>query len=241
MEFAIFVLVIAGLVAARIAYGKMLEQGMRTRIVETSLSPDALSQIFVQKVVGSTWKLVDDDPMVAQSPLISGIRQQIYLEIVSLPTGRTRAVVGVARWSMNRGIPAKAHTIRMRLDAFERAVRGQDPAVGIETRGLRVEVGAGAPTLDPAVRPPDPGLPAQDPWSQLERVVVDDADLGADWGSRVDEIGGDDAGGYDVLPPTAPPPQAPALAAGWYLDPLGSGLRWWDGSAWTDATSPVAS
>jgi len=31
---------------------------------------------------------------------------------------------------------------------------------------------------------------------------------------------------------------APPPAAGWYPDPHGSGLRYWDGSAWTDQTEP---
>lgn len=32
----------------------------------------------------------------------------------------------------------------------------------------------------------------------------------------------------------APAPQAPAVAAGWYADPSGSGRqRWWDGTSWT--------
>ena len=42
----------------------------------------------------------------------------------------------------------------------------------------------------------------------------------------------------DLSPPTAPP-------AGWYPDPHGTDLRWWDGSAWTQhvqaANPPPAS
>lgn len=48
-------------------------------------------------------------------------------------------------------------------------------------------------------------------------------------------------------PPSAPPPQPPVdqgPAPGWYQDPTGTGLRWWDGSAWTghlhDPASPAA-
>lgn len=32
--------------------------------------------------------------------------------------------------------------------------------------------------------------------------------------------------------PSTPPPQSPP--AGWYSDPEGSGLRWWDGTRWTE-------
>lgn len=35
----------------------------------------------------------------------------------------------------------------------------------------------------------------------------------------------------DRVPTESPP-------AGWYADPAGSGLRWWDGREWTDSTQP---
>lgn len=34
------------------------------------------------------------------------------------------------------------------------------------------------------------------------------------------------------MPTSTPPPQPPS--AGWYPDPEGSGLRWWDGTRWTE-------
>lgn len=42
------------------------------------------------------------------------------------------------------------------------------------------------------------------------------------------------------MAPLDPPPQQPT--AGWYPDPNGPGLRWWDGGLWTDHvhTDPVA-
>jgi hypothetical protein len=36
--------------------------------------------------------------------------------------------------------------------------------------------------------------------------------------------------GYAADPAAAPP--------GWYADPQGAGLRWWDGQRWTEHTSP---
>jgi len=47
-------------------------------------------------------------------------------------------------------------------------------------------------------------------------------------------------------PPTGPagaslPPEGAQPLAGWYPDPDGEGLRWWDGAAWTsDETSGTA-
>lgn len=39
----------------------------------------------------------------------------------------------------------------------------------------------------------------------------------------------------DVPPPPAGPPVGPQ--AGWYANPDGDGLRWWDGSQWTDSVT----
>lgn len=33
---------------------------------------------------------------------------------------------------------------------------------------------------------------------------------------------------------SVPVPEPATLAPGWYADPLGAGLRWWDGSRWTE-------
>jgi Protein of unknown function (DUF2510) len=35
-------------------------------------------------------------------------------------------------------------------------------------------------------------------------------------------------------------PQQPSVPAGWYPDPGGQGLRYWDGAAWTEHTAPAA-
>ncbi len=47
-----------------------------------------------------------------------------------------------------------------------------------------------------------------------------------------------------VMPPatpvSTPPVTEPGTPPGWYSNPVGTGLRWWDGSTWTDATAPSA-
>jgi hypothetical protein len=40
-----------------------------------------------------------------------------------------------------------------------------------------------------------------------------------------------------TVPSTTPPPKLPP--AGWYPDPEGSTLRWWDGERWTDHRQPT--
>lgn len=44
-------------------------------------------------------------------------------------------------------------------------------------------------------------------------------------------------------PPSSPPPPTQVPAEGWYQDPSGTGLRWWDGAGWTehvhDAVAPT--
>ena len=78
-------------------YSKFLLSGMATRTIVTNASPEQVRDVFVRKVAGSTWKIVDDgNPMIAQSPLVTGIRQQIGLE-VSQEGGRCRARVEVLR------------------------------------------------------------------------------------------------------------------------------------------------
>jgi hypothetical protein len=43
-------------------------------------------------------------------------------------------------------------------------------------------------------------------------------------------------GSTQSVPPSTPPPQSPP--PGWYGDPQGAGLRWWDGARWTDHVHP---
>lgn len=133
--FVILFVVVGG--AIRSAYGSWIVKNIATRVVVTSLEPDQLRDIFVRRVAGNTWHIEDDgNPMVAQSSLVMGIRQQIGLGLSTAPDGRAVATVSVMRWTTKRGIPNKAHTLRMRLNSFVNEVQQRDSHCAVVTRPL---------------------------------------------------------------------------------------------------------
>lgn len=163
MESVIGIAVIGGLIALGIAYQVALRRGMRPRLLATSLDDPTLRALFTRHVAGSTWKIVaDGDPMVAQSPLIAGIRQQIAMELGEdgRYPGSTAVRVTVKRYARKtlRGTPTKAHTLRIRMNAFVRAVQHADPtAVELTDSPHLGAVGdssAPAPTAEPASSTP---------------------------------------------------------------------------------------
>lgn len=115
------------LIGGAIAYNSFKYRGFRPRTVQTSLSVDQLREIFEQTVSGKGWAIVDDgNPIVAQSGLLAGIRQQIGLSTTSAATG-TAAEIRVLRYSKKVfGGPTKAHTLRWRMSAFLGAVQRAD-------------------------------------------------------------------------------------------------------------------
>ena len=142
-------------VAAYVAYLGFLRSGMRPRTVVTSLSETQITEVFVAKVAGMGWHTTDwcwDNPdgrLVAESSLLSGIRQQIGLTISTDPRhpGKLVAKVMVKRYSKKLfGGPTKAHTLRMRLSGFASGIKRLDP-------GAQVTVGVAAaiPSNKPVV------------------------------------------------------------------------------------------
>lgn len=120
-----------------IAYGVWLTNGIKPREFETTLRPEQLREIFHERVVRAGWKLVDDgNPLVAQSSLATGIRQQIGLHTVAAD-GHTRVVVGPHRWVTKGLVPKKAHTLRIRINSFVQAVQAKDPAISVRLGELR--------------------------------------------------------------------------------------------------------
>lgn len=121
----VFLLVLA--VAGYIGYNVFKNRGMRPRQVVTDLPPHQLRKIFVEAVAHTGWSIVDDgNPMIAQSGLLSGIRQQIALRVEE-EDGRTCAHLAVIRYSKKTfGGATKAHTLRWRMSTFVSRVRAAD-------------------------------------------------------------------------------------------------------------------
>lgn len=131
------ILVLGGFLAAYLAYARWLESGMQPRSFSTSLDEHALRELFADRVARAGWKVVDDgNPMVAQSSMLSGIRQQIYLRLAE-HDGGLRVTTGPSRWVTSWGVPKKAHTIRMRLNSFVSAVQSRDAAIVVTKQPLK--------------------------------------------------------------------------------------------------------
>jgi hypothetical protein len=122
------VLLLAGLIAAVIAYNKFKMNGMRPRELRTNLSAETVRGIFRDTVAGKGWSIVDEgNPMVAQSTILTGIRQQIALQVTEVDGGGLQARIAVTRYAKKvLGGPTKAYTLRFRIDAFLGAVQRTD-------------------------------------------------------------------------------------------------------------------
>lgn len=128
---------LVGFGAVYFAYATWLTNGIKPRVFKTRVPKTQLRDQFSEKVARAGWKIVDDgNPLIAQSSLITGIRQQIALEL-SEDGPVTTVRVGPQRWVTKWGVPVKAHTIRLRLDSFVKAVREMDPAVAPQKSELR--------------------------------------------------------------------------------------------------------
>jgi hypothetical protein len=126
------ILVFAGLVAGFIAYDKWKRAGFRERQVTTQLSREQLASAFEDKVCGMGWRIVDTgNPIVAQSSLVAGIRQQIALHVSDEGDHRL-ARIWVPRYSQKVfGGTTKAHTLRMRMTSFLNEVQRRDSAATV--------------------------------------------------------------------------------------------------------------
>jgi len=126
------ILLLAGLVVAKISYDSFKKRGFRPREVTTTLTEQRLRQIFEQTVSGRGWSIVDEgNPMVAQSSLLAGIRQQIAL-CIRETNGRRVAHITVVRYSAKVfGGTTKAYTLRWRMSAFLAEVQRADVSADV--------------------------------------------------------------------------------------------------------------
>lgn len=135
------ILILLLVVGGAIGYIVMLRKGIKARQFTTSLSVHEVREIFEEKVARAGWKIVDDgNPMVAQSSLATGRRQQINLSTQSNSDGTLGVDVRPARIIVKYGfIPTKGHTLRTRMNSFTKAVTARDASVVVGTAALREE------------------------------------------------------------------------------------------------------
>jgi hypothetical protein len=123
---------LAALIAAYLAYNSYKRRGFRSRQITTGLQAEQLRGLFESTVAGKGWSIVDPgNPMIAQSGLLAGIRQQIALQIDE-NSGHTVARIAVLRYSRKVfGGTTKAHTLRWRMNSFIAAVQRLDASASI--------------------------------------------------------------------------------------------------------------
>jgi hypothetical protein len=134
MMVAVGPLVLIGGIAAWIWYQSWLRQGLKARRVLTMLPEDRVRLLFQDRVARLGWTIIDDDnPLVAQSPILAGRRQQIALMIHRRPEGHLALQVAPSRvWYKGLArVPYKAHTLRMRINSFVAAVATEDPVARV--------------------------------------------------------------------------------------------------------------
>jgi hypothetical protein len=126
------ILVIGVLIAAAIGYNRFKMNGFRPRTVTTRLTGDQLRAIFRDTVAGTSWSIVDEgNPIVAQSSLLMGIRQQIALQVTEA-NGTTHARIMVLRYSKKiLGGTTKAYTLRWRMTSFLNEVMRTDRSASV--------------------------------------------------------------------------------------------------------------
>lgn len=126
------ILFLVVVIAAAIGYNNFKLKGFRPRMVTTRLTGDQLRAIFRSTVAGTGWSIVDEgNPIVAQSGLLAGIRQQIALQVTETDRG-TQCRIMVLRYSKKvLGGATKAYTLRWRINAFLNQVQRTDQGASV--------------------------------------------------------------------------------------------------------------
>jgi hypothetical protein len=131
---AIVVLIV--LFAAWFGYVTWLKHGVRPRVLHTRLPADQVRAVFVDKVARGGWQIVDDgNPLVAQSSLITGTRQQIGMSVRPTAGGVAVDIRPLRmRVKVITNVPTKGHTLRIRMNSFVNEVQRRDPALQLAGR-----------------------------------------------------------------------------------------------------------
>jgi hypothetical protein len=133
-----------GLIWAVVAYGNWLRRGVAARTIRTTLDPEHVRDLFASSVCTGGWRVVDDgNPVVAQSSLATGARQQLSMEVTATADGAYEASIWPNRLMVRTlsRVPTKAHTLRMRMNRFVQAVSAADPGSGASSVVLPASVG----------------------------------------------------------------------------------------------------
>ncbi|AUI58176.1 hypothetical protein [Amycolatopsis sp. BJA-103] len=127
---ALIVVVIAVLY---LGYTAFKRHGFRPRRVETVLSGQQLRHVFKKKVARRGWSIADDgNPMIAQSALLAGIRQQISLRISEADGCTVGELAAILHEKKAFSDPAKAYSLRWRMNAFIAQVRRLDATAKVK-------------------------------------------------------------------------------------------------------------
>ena len=120
MEGALAAVVLVAFLIVGIAYNLWKRRAVKSQSFTSSADPDLIRDAFERKVATTGWKIVDDgNPMIAQSPLIAGIRQQVALNL-TVDGAHVRGQYVTLRYvrKMLTGTPTKAVTLAARRSAF---------------------------------------------------------------------------------------------------------------------------
>lgn len=161
METTAAIAILVGIIIVVISYQSWLRQGVRARDLSTQMTVAQVKAAFGAKVAGMGWKVIDDDnPMVAQSGLLGGRRQEISMRLTPVDGGLAIHIWPSRLWTKGLAqVPYKAHTIRMRMNAFERAVSSPigQPAAPLAPYAANVPTAQPGPITLPA--PMVPAIP----------------------------------------------------------------------------------
>ncbi len=115
-----------------------LRRRIAPRVLVTDLADPTVRALFKERLSRGGWLVLDGGrPMLAQSSVLRGGRERIYLQTRAGDHGRLHVEVGPVRWEERWGLPLRTHSICRRLDAFLDALLEKDPSIQVTRAALR--------------------------------------------------------------------------------------------------------